>query len=113
MGSEAVIFVLLAVIVFIVILWRDDKVEKRQAVARHKEVLSTRDSTLERLTTALHESTEHNAKLEAEIQRLRTIPLTQKPDKTENAVIKAKSPAQVRQITEAAWGKFEEIKNGS
>lgn len=106
MGSETVIFVLLAVIVFMGILWRDDKVEKRQAVANTIKLLASaniRNVDLE----------ERNAKLEAEIQRLRTIPLTQKPDKTENAVIKAKSPAQVRQITEAAWGKFEEMTNGS
>jgi cell division protein FtsB len=106
MGSEAVIFVLLAVIVGMVILWRDDISSKRQHVVKLSSKVDSQDTVIAGLT-------KRNAELEAEIQRLRTIPLTQKPDKTENAVIKAKSPAQVRQITEAAWGKFEEMTNGS
>lgn len=45
------------------------------------------------------------ASLEAEILRLRKIPLAQDAKQVDNSVIKAKSAAQVRQITESVWGK--------
>ena len=45
------------------------------------------------------------AALEAEILRLRKIPLAEDVKQVDNSVIKAKSAAQVRQITESAWGK--------
>jgi hypothetical protein len=50
-----------------------------------------------------------NTQLEAEIQRLRKIPLTQSPEKVDNSTIKAKSSADVRRLTEAAFGLQPEI----
>lgn len=99
MGFETVIFILIAANLVQWILYRD-KI-KRADVSKEK--------TLEFWHAERAKLNTRNVELETEIQRLRTIPLTQKPDKTENAVIKAKSPAQVRQITESAFGKQPEI----
>jgi C4-dicarboxylate-specific signal transduction histidine kinase len=109
MGSEAVIFVLLAVIVCIAILWHDDISAKRQAVANAVAKSKALKESNDDYEKACKQYEDRIVSLEAEIQRLRTIPLTQKPDKTENAVIKARSAADVRRLTEAAFGKQPEI----
>jgi len=93
MGSAAVIFVLLVVIAIMAICVQDDK-------RKIKALKEARDFALGTLST----ETSHNARLEAEIQRLRKIPLTQPPEKVDNSTIKAKSSADVRRLTEAAFG---------
>ncbi len=57
----------------------------------------------------LTSSCNRNALLEAEIQRLRKIPLTQPQEKRDDSTIKAKSSADVRRLTEAAFGLQPEI----
>ena len=52
---------------------------------------------------------DRNTQLEAEIQRLRKIPLTQPQEKRDDLTIKAKSSADVRRLTEAAFGLQPEI----
>ena len=52
---------------------------------------------------------DRNTQLEAEIQRLRKIPLTQPQEKRDDSTIKAKSSADVRRLTEAAFGLQPEI----
>jgi uncharacterized protein YpmS len=98
MGSAAVIFVLLVVIAILVICVQDDK-------RKIKALKEARDFVLETLST----ETSCNTQLEAEIQRLRKIPLTQPPEKVDNSTIKAKSSADVRRLTEAAFGLQPEI----
>ena len=102
MGSAAVIFILLIVVAVLAIEWRSE-------VRKRKE---TEEILIQAQNSARVGSTfqgDRIAVLEAEIQRLRVIPLTPRPEKVDNSVIRAKSPAQVRQITEAAWGKQPEI----
>ena len=99
MGSEAIIFFLLAVIAVL-------GIEFRRTAKLYREYREAYTNDTDRLEDRGNVFEKRCAELEAEIQRLRKIPLTQKPDKTENAVIKAKSPAQVRQITEEAWGRM-------
>jgi hypothetical protein len=98
MGSAAVIFVLLVVIAIMAICVQDDK-------RKIKALKEARDFALGTLST----ETSHNARLEAEIQRLRKIPLTQPPEKVDNSTIKAKSSADVRWLTEEAFGLQPEI----
>ena len=93
-----VIFVLLVVIAGMAICVQDDK-------RKIKALKEARDFALGILST----ETSHNARLEAEIQRLRKIPLTQPPEKVDNSTIKAKSSADVRRLTEAAFGLQPEI----
>ena len=93
-----VIFVLLVVIAGMAICVQDDK-------RKIKALKVARDFALGTLST----ETSHNARLEAEIQRLRKIPLTQPPEKVDNSTIKAKSSADVRRLTEAAFGLQPEI----
>jgi hypothetical protein len=93
-----VIFVLLVVIAGMAICVQDDK-------RKIKALKEARDSALGTLST----ETSHNARLEAEIQRLRKIPLTQPPEKIDNSTIKAKSSADVRRLTAAAFGLQPEI----
>jgi hypothetical protein len=93
MGSAAVIFVLLVVIAIMAICVQDDK-------RKIKALKEARDFALGTLST----ETSHNARLEAEIQRLRKIPLTQPQEKRDDSTIKAKSSADVRRLTEAAFG---------
>jgi hypothetical protein len=45
------------------------------------------------------------SELEAEILRLRKNTLTQTPERVDNSVVKAKSTADVRRLTEAAFGR--------
>jgi hypothetical protein len=98
MGSAAVIFVLLVVIAIMAICVQDDK-------RKIKALKEARDFALGTLST----ETSHNARLEAEIQRLRKIPLTQPQEKRDDSTIKAKSSADVRRLTEAAFGLQPEI----
>jgi hypothetical protein len=88
-----VIFVLLVVIAGMAICVQDDK-------RKIKALKEARDFALGTLST----ETSHNARLEAEIQRLRKIPLTQPQEKRDDSTIKAKSSADVRRLTEAAFG---------
>ena len=98
MGISAVIFVLLVLIAGMAICVQDDK----RTIKALKEA---RDFALGTLST----ETSHNARLEAEIQRLRKIPLTQPQEKRDDSTIKAKSSADVRRLTEAAFGLQPEI----
>jgi len=93
-----VIFVLLVVIAGMAICVQDDK-------RKIKALKEARDFALGTLST----ETSHNARLEAEIQRLRKIPLTQPQEKRDDSTIKAKSSADVRRLTEAAFGLQPEI----
>lgn len=102
MGSETVIFILLAVIVILIILWRDEANEKKALV-----VACGKDLTI--MQHEKEQSTSRIVELEAEIQRLRKIPLTTDHKQEDNSVIRARSAAQVRQITESSWGKAPEI----
>jgi hypothetical protein len=92
MGSAAVIFVLLVVVAILVICVQDDK-------RKIKALKEARDFAL----GTLSEETSCNAQLETEIRRLRKIPLTQTYEKADNSTIKAKSSADVRRLTEAAF----------
>ena len=98
MGISAVIFVLLVLIAGMAICVQDDK-------RKIKALKEARDFALGTLST----ETSHNARLEAEIQRLRKIPLTQPQEKRDDSTIKAKSSADVRRLTEAAFGLQPEI----
>jgi uncharacterized protein YlxW (UPF0749 family) len=105
MSSETVIFILLAILVVVSIEWR-------RAAREVKEEKEARDKTIQansRLKDSLQSARARHDQLEAEIIRLQRIPLTEKPGRKDNAVIKAKSPAQVRQLTEEAFGKQPEI----
>jgi hypothetical protein len=98
MGSAAVIFVLLVALVLSVSEWFSQRKKARFALNHAFDISKL-------LVTA----GERNAQLEAEIQRLRKIPLTQPPEKVDNSTIKAKSSADVRRLTEAAFGLQPEI----
>jgi hypothetical protein len=98
MGSAAVIFVLLVVIAGMAIGWKADRDKARFAVNHAAD--------LDKLLTR---AGERNGQLEDEIQRLRKIPLTQPPEKVDNSTIKARSSADVRRLTEAAFGVQPEI----
>ena len=98
MGSAAVIFVLLVAIAGMVIGWKADR-DKTRPLKR--QVLELQGMKL------ILECRQRD--LEAEIQRLRKIPLTQPPEKRDNSTIKAKSSADVRRLTEAAFGLQPEI----
>jgi hypothetical protein len=98
MGSAAVIFVLLVVIAIMAIGWNAEiKVRKHWSCAAEAEY------KLKRIAET------RNEELEAEIQRLRKIPLTQPQEKRDDSTIKAKSSADVRRLTEAAFGLQPEI----
>jgi uncharacterized protein YlxW (UPF0749 family) len=120
MGS--VIFVLLAAIAALAILWRSDVRERKAAIdlcKLERAQLCTSNDDLRKAVRDLQaykadftesfkawrkESEAREAELEAEIQRLQKISLTPPADEVDNSVIRAKSPAQVRQLTETAWG---------
>ena len=102
MGSAAVIFVLLVVLAVLAI-------ECRMTVSKLRHERTAHDRSYALIAAEANAYRDRNAALEAEILRLRKIPLTQPPEKADTSVIRAKSPAQVRQITEAAWGKMPEL----
>jgi len=97
MGSAAVIFVLLVVIAIQAIGWSATAKKNVQLEKLMLDCIGGRDVTISA-------ANDRNAQLEAEIQRLRKIPLTQPPEKVDNSTIKAKSSADVRRLTEAAFG---------
>lgn len=78
-------------------LWlreRDARRELGERLAdRYREWLAAREERDQRISA-----------LEGEILRLRKIPLTAQPSRDDNSVVRAKSAAEVRQLTEAAWG---------
>jgi len=102
MGSAAVIFVLLVVVVGMAIGWRSTVSKIIQREKLMFDCIAGRDVTISA-------EKDRNTQLEAEIQRLRKIPLTQTPEKRDNSTIKAKSSADVRRLTEAAFGLQPEI----
>ena len=93
------IFVLLVVIAIMAIGWNADR-GKLQSFKSQALCLTNKRLAL---------ANDRNAKLEAEIQRIRKIPLTHPPEKVDNSTIKAKSSADVRRLTEAAFGLQPEI----
>jgi len=93
-----VIFVLLVVVAGMAIGWK-------ATVSKVGTVLDKFSTVTEKLVN----SELRCAALEAEIRRLRQIPLTQPPEKRDNSTIKAKSSADVRRLTEAAFGLQPEI----
>jgi hypothetical protein len=102
MGSAAVIFVLLVVIAGMAIGWSSTAKKNVQLEKLMLDCIGGRD-------VIISAANDRNAQLEAEIQRLRKIPLTQTPEKRDNSTIKAKSSADVRRLTEAAFGLQPEI----
>ena len=102
MGSAAVIFVLLVVIAGMAIFWNAEVRKRKEAVGM-----------LNQLQASAKVGSEYQGQrietLEAEIKRLRKIPLTRPPEKVDNSTIKAKSSADVRRLTEAAFGLQPEI----
>jgi hypothetical protein len=102
MGSAAVIFVLLVVIAGMAIGWSSTAKKNVQLEKLMLDCIGGRD-------VIISAANDRNAQLEAEIQRLRKIPLTQPPEKVDNSTIKAKSSADVRRLTEAAFGLQPEI----
>lgn len=109
MGYEAVIFFLLAVIAVMAIEWRRAVRENKTMV----KALAGANIALSNSRTELESADKVNAELQAEILRLRKNPLTLKEDKEDNRVIKARSAAQVRNITESAFGIQPEIGKGN
>lgn len=99
MGSAAVILILAAGCAIMAILWRDERSKGDKLRAWFDREREKADADWKAKV----------ASLEAEIQRLRKIPLTQPTQRADNSVVQAKSAAQVRQITESAWGKMPEI----
>ena len=97
MGSAAVIFVLLVVVAIQAIGWSATAKKNVQLEKLMLDCIGGRDVTISA-------ANDRNAQLEAEIQRLRKIPLTQTPEKVDNSTVKAKSSADVRRLTEAAFG---------
>jgi hypothetical protein len=98
MGSEAVIFILAIGNVFLGLeLWH--KKRERKSSDQSAQML------IEKLSTAVAQ----NAKLEDEILRLRKNPLTPPAKRVDHSTIRANSAAQVRSITESAWGNMPEI----
>jgi hypothetical protein len=102
MGSEAVIFILLVVIAGMAIGWRG-------TVSKTIVETGLLYDRIHNGLADLQEEKARNAQLESEIQRLRNIPLTPPPGKVDNSNIKAKSAADVRRLTEAAFGLQPEI----
>jgi C4-dicarboxylate-specific signal transduction histidine kinase len=103
MGIAAVIFGVLAI--GLGVGWWFERSKSIRATAMWREEVERGiEVELEK-----REALRTNAKLEAEIIRLRRIPLTQEPDRADNTLIKARSAAQVRQITEATFGRMPEF----
>ena len=102
MVSAAVIFNLLVVIAIMAIGWR-------RTVSHTRATFELLYDRIHAGLADLEDEKARNAQLEAAILRLRTISLTQEPEKVDNSVIKARSAAQVRQLTETAFGLQPEI----
>lgn len=105
MNSEtvaAIIFILLAGNAAWAILWNN---ERKKTQFAEEQLVNLRARTNQDAAEVL----KHSYELEKEIVRLRTIPLTPAPEKHDTSIIRAKSAAQVRQITEATWGIMPEL----
>ena len=102
MGSEAVIFTLLAVIAVMVICWR-------RTVTKALAETGLLYDRIHVVHGDIQAEKARSVMLEAEIQRLRKIPLTQPSKKSDDSTIKAKSSADVRRLTESAFGLKPEI----
>ena len=106
MVISAVIILILAFDVPPWYLWWAER-DKTKSLLRLRET----DSTSANITVKVLQA--RNAELEQEIIRMRKLSLTPNAEKVDNGVIKAKSAAHVRQITEGVWGKApEEVANG-
>jgi hypothetical protein len=105
MGCTSIIIALSAAVIVVAILWRHQ-------VAITKTMVDSRTSSQAYWRSELDRAHERNVRLEEEIQRLRKISLTPPAQKADTSTIKAKSAAQVRQITETVWGKQPESEVG-
>jgi hypothetical protein len=102
MGSETVIIlILLAIICVLAVMCILERKESKHGA----DLLAFQASRYQLSREQASKDAERIAELEAEIVRLRKIPLTQTAEKEDNSIIRAASAAQVRQITESAWGK--------
>jgi hypothetical protein len=101
MGSAAVIFVLLVVVAVLAFEWR--------SLANKSKPMADQCESWKDKAEYWADQAKRIPILEDEIVRLRKIPLTQPTEKDDTSVIRAKSPADVRRITEAAWGKKPEM----
>jgi hypothetical protein len=97
-----VIFVLLVVVAIQAIGWSATAKKNVQLEKLMFDCIGGRDVTISA-------ANDRNAQLEAEIRRLRQIPLTPREEKVDNSTIKAKSSADVRRLTESAFGLQPEI----
>jgi hypothetical protein len=105
MGSEAVIFALLAVIAVMANEWHRAVRERRDL----KQKLDNSSNYVNSMNKRERELMKNAEDLEREIQRLRKIPLTESTQKADTSVIKARSAADVRRITEERFGKQPEV----
>lgn len=93
MGSAAIIVALAVALAVAFLEWRLQK-DKAVFAVNHA-------ADLDKLLTA---AGERNAQLEAEVIRLRKVSVALPPEKVDNSIIKAKSAADVRRLTEQAFG---------
>jgi hypothetical protein len=105
MGSEAVIFALLAVIAVMANEWHRSIRQRKDL----KQSYENAQNIISHTRTELEAVDKRNAALESEIQRLRKIPLTESTQKADTSVIKARSAADVRRITEERFGNQPEV----
>lgn len=103
MGIEAVIFVLVAVIAAMAIQWRANNKDRETELAILR-------ATSAFLKDSLADEQKRNVALESELRRVRNVPVMPRTEK-DDSVIKARSAAQVRQITETAFGKQPDLKD--
>jgi len=98
MGSAAIIVVLAVALIAVAHEWQLERNKARFAV--------NHSADLDKLLTA---AGERNAQLEQEVIRLRKVSVALPPEKVDISVIKAKSAADVRRLTEQAFGLQPEI----
>ena len=77
---------------------------KDETIASYSKQLAEQDFSITRRDLALDDCRIRIAELEAEILRLRKNALTPPAERVDNSVVKAKSTADVRRLTEAAFG---------
>jgi hypothetical protein len=99
MGIEAVIVILLAGNALLLYLWCEETRKRQEDADRHTHSRELHAKIIENADT-------RTGALEAEIVRLRKIPLTQPVERADNSVIKAKTAGQVREITESVWARM-------
>jgi hypothetical protein len=78
---------------------------KDETIATYSKQLGEQDFSIKLRDIALEDAKDRISELEAEILRLRKNALTPTPERVDNSVVKAKSTADVRRITEAAFGR--------